>query len=206
MIVFLKNEDIEDSCAHLLLVICCCRFEQGSGSPGEERCMNPSVTEGKSASGSVVASSANTRLSGSWLIVARVVWLALVIPSVGLFVVSLIVTYQQMQTVCVDPATCNLSGALPPQVQHSLSAIGLSVSEFAILVTIFFVITAVVWYVVGFLIFWRRSDDWLALLAAFFLVLFSITSSGNTANAWPLPCGGPGNDAAGACFAVVASP
>ena len=32
---------------------------------------------------------------------------------------------------------------------------------------------------VGFLIFWRRSDDWLALLAAFFLVMFNITPSGN---------------------------
>jgi len=37
--------------------------------------------------------------------------------------------------------------------------------------------------VVGFLIFWRRSDDWLALLAAFFLVIFNITNFGNTTSA-----------------------
>ena len=36
-------------------------------------------------------------------------------------------------------------------------------------------ITAAIWYAVGFLIFWRRSDDWLALLAAFVLVMFNIT-------------------------------
>src|SRR5205085_12332653 len=33
---------------------------------------------------------------------------------------------------------------------------------------------------VGFLIFWRRPDDWLALLAAFFLEIFGLTASGNT--------------------------
>src|SRR6266581_773390 len=148
--------------------------------------MNRSNTEQKSASGSVVASTANTRLSGPRLIIARAVWLALVIPSLGLFVISLLVSYQQMLRVCVDPVTCNLRGELPVQVQQSLATIGFSVSGFAALVTIFFVITAVIWYAVGFLIFWRRSDDWLALLAAFVLVMFNITNSGNTASALAL--------------------
>ena len=148
--------------------------------------MNLPDTEGKSASGSAVSTTANTRLTGFWLIIARIVWLALVIPSLGLFIVSLLVAYQQMQTVCVDPVTCNLSGALPAQVLQALPTIGLSVSGFAALVTIFFAINAAIWYGVGFLIFWRRSDDWLALLAAFFLVMFNITNSGNTASALAL--------------------
>jgi len=151
-----------------------------------ERCMNRSDTEGKSVGGAVVSSNANTRLTGSRLMIARAVWLALVVPSVGLFVVSLLVSYQQLQRACVDPVTCNLSGALPAQVLQALPTIGLSVSGFAALVTIFFAINAAIWYGVGFLIFWRRSDDWLALLAAFFLVMFNITSSGNTASALAL--------------------
>jgi hypothetical protein len=142
--------------------------------------MNRSGTEQKSASGAIASSTANTRLTGSRLIIARAVWLALVVPSVGLFIASLLVSYQQMLKVCVDPVTCNLSGAFPVQVQQSLATIGFSVSGFAALVTIFFVITAAIWYAIGFLIFWRRSDDWLALLAAFFLVMFNVTSSGNT--------------------------
>ncbi len=87
--------------------------------------MNLSDTEGKSASGSPVSTTTNTRLSGSWLIVVRTVWVVLVVPSVGLFIVSLLVSYQQLQRACV----------------------------------------------------------WLALLAAFFLVMFNITNSGNTASA-----------------------
>ncbi|HEY6408195.1 MAG TPA: hypothetical protein VIY29_12080, partial [Ktedonobacteraceae bacterium] len=148
--------------------------------------MNLADTEQMSASGAVVSSSATTRLSGAFLIVARAVWLVLVVPSVGLFVISLLVPYQQALTVCVDPVTCNLSGGTPVQVQQSLATIGLSVSSFAALVTIFYAINAAIWYGVGFLIFWRRSDDWLALLAAFFLVMFNMTNSGNTASALAL--------------------
>jgi hypothetical protein len=145
--------------------------------------LNRSNNEQKGASGVIDSNGANTRLTGSWLIIARVVWLALVIPSLGLFVASLIASYQQMLTVCVDAVACNLSLELPVQIQQTLSTIGLSVSGFAALSTIFNVITAAIWYGVGFLIFWRRSDDWLALLAAFALVMFSITNSGNTASA-----------------------
>jgi hypothetical protein len=128
--------------------------------------MNRLDTEGNNASGSVVASTENTRLSGFWLIMARVVWLALVVPSLGLFVVSLPVYYQQLQSACVDVTTCNLNTVL-------------SGSRYAALDIILFVIFAAIWCGIGFLIFWRRSDDWLALLAAFVLVLYDITFPGN---------------------------
>ena len=77
--------------------------------------MNLLDTERKSASGAVVTSTANTRLSGSWLIVARAVWLALVVPSLGLFLANIIVYYQQLQRACVGPLLCNLPGALTAQ-------------------------------------------------------------------------------------------
>jgi hypothetical protein len=132
--------------------------------------MNRSDSERKSASGAIVPSTANTRLTGSWLIVARAVWLALVVPSLGLFVVSLPVYYQQLQRGCVDLVTCSIAGALPAQVLHTS---GFPASAYAALLTIFFVIIEAIWYGVGFLLFWRRSDDWLALLAAFSLVVFN---------------------------------
>src|SRR6266699_2431417 len=132
--------------------------------------MNLAETEQKSASRAVVSSTANTRLTGTRLIIARAVWLALVIPSLGLFVVSLPVYYQQLQRGCVDPLTCSISGALPAQV---LSSNGFPASGYAALLTIFFVLIEAIWSGVGFLIFWRRSDDWLALLAAFSLVMIN---------------------------------
>jgi hypothetical protein len=129
--------------------------------------MNLADIEGKSA-GEAALSSADTRLTGPWLIVARVVWLTLVIPSLGLFIVSLFVSYQ-----------INKTGAFAGPGQQTLSAIGLSLGGFAILNTIVNVITSAIWYGVGFFIFWRRSDDWLALLAAFVLVMFNVTNNSN---------------------------
>jgi hypothetical protein len=141
--------------------------------------MNLLDTESKSASGVVVSSSATTRLSGSWLIVTRAVWVVLVVPSLGLFVISLPVYYQQIQRACVNPVVCNnLSGAQTAKGLQVLATSGFSVSEYAALLTIFLAIIAAIWCAVGFLIFWRRSNDWLALLAAFFLVMFGITPSG----------------------------
>ncbi len=130
--------------------------------------MNLADTEENSTSEAVVSNNTNTHLSGSWLIIARTVWLVLVVPSLGLFIASLFVSYQQLQ-----------SGAIPALMQQMLSSIGLSVSGFATLNTILNVIISSIWYGVGFLIFWRRSDDWLALLAAFFLVMFNVTTYSN---------------------------
>src|SRR2546430_9869086 len=142
--------------------------------------MNRSDSEGKSASQSTVSSVATTRFSGAFLIIARGVWLALVVPSLGLFVIGLPVYYQQLQRACLDPVTCSLGGAQTAKGLQDLSAHGFSVSEYAALFTIFFVIMAAIWCAVGFLLFWRRSDDWLALLAAFVLVITGITLSNSS--------------------------
>ena len=137
--------------------------------------MNVADTERKSGSGSVVSNTANTRLSGSRLIIARAVWLALVIPSLGLYVVSLPVYYARIQRACVDPVTCNVTGTLTAKGLQALAPIGFSASGYAALFTIFYALIAAIWCAVGFLIFWRRSDEWFALLTAFFLVMFNIT-------------------------------
>ncbi len=140
--------------------------------------MNVSSTERTSESGSVVSSAGKTRLSGSRLIIARAVWLALVIPGLGLFVASLPGFYALLQRPCVDPVTCNVAGTLTAKGLQELPALGISVSGYAALLTIFFTIIVAIWSGIGFLIFWRRSDEWFALLTAFFLVMFNTTYSG----------------------------
>jgi hypothetical protein len=141
--------------------------------------MSQSDTEGKIASGALVSGASNTRLTGRWLIVARVVWLVLVVPSLGLFVANLPAYDRQLQKACAGPFLCNLTGALTARELQALQASGISVGWYAALLTISLALIVSIWCVVGFLIFWRRSDDWLALLAAFFLVMFSITPAGN---------------------------
>ncbi|HCF86621.1 MAG TPA: hypothetical protein DEV72_15640, partial [Ktedonobacter sp.] len=111
--------------------------------------MNLADTERKSGSGLVVSGTA--RLSGFRLIMARAVWLALVVPSMGLFVASLPVYYAQIQKACVDPVTCNIAGTLTAEGLRELHALGLSVSGYAALLTIFFMLIVAIWSGIGFL-------------------------------------------------------
>jgi hypothetical protein len=144
--------------------------------------MNRANTQQQSASASVASSSTKTRLSGSWLLIARSIWLALVIPSLLLFVVGLPAYFAQIQRACVDPVTCNIVFALTAQGLRALAALGLSVSGYAAVLTLFWTIIVAFWSGIGFLIFWRRSDDGMALLAAFSLVMFNITYPGLSAS------------------------
>lgn len=141
--------------------------------------MHQSNAEGKSARHPAVSSTATTRLSGPFLHIARAVWLALVVPSLGLFVAGLPVYSQELQRAQVCGAGACLNGGLTGQDLQDLASHGFSLSAYATVLTIFIAILAAAWCAVGFLLFWRRSDDWLALLAAFFLVMFGITLNGN---------------------------
>ena len=118
-------------------------------------------------------------LEGRRLLIARTVWLMLVLPGLGLFVASLPTYYQRLQQVCVDAVTCNLYGSLNAKGLATLTTSGFTTSGYAAFTTIFFTIIVVLWCGVGSLIFWRRSDDWFALLSAFFLVTFNITAQGS---------------------------
>src|SRR5260370_31769778 len=126
--------------------------------------MNQSNTQQQSASGLVSSSTAKTRLSGSWLLLARAAWVVLVIPSLLLFVVGLPAYYAQIQRPCVDPATCNIAFALTAQGLRALAALGVSVSEYAAFLTLFWLIIVAIWSGIAFLIFCRSSEEWLALL------------------------------------------
>ena len=140
--------------------------------------MNQVNTQKQSANGLTDSSTPKTRLSGPRLIIARAVWLALVIPSLGLFIASLPVYYMQIQRACVDLVTCNIAGSLTAKGLQQLPTLGFSVSAYAALLTIYFTIIVTIWCGVGLLIFWRRSDEWFALLTAFFLVMFNVTYPG----------------------------
>lgn len=109
-----------------------------------------------------------TRLHGSWLVLARVVWLALVAFVLGFFVASLpgYVAYLYTESSIFPPNSWQLSPASAQALQH----IGISLDAYAPIAFAFSIAIVMVWVVVGAVIFWRRSDDWMALLASFAII------------------------------------
>lgn len=106
-----------------------------------------------------------TQLHGCWLIIARSIWVTLVILTLAIFVIFLPPYFAQLQTPCTGPI-CALVQPTAATVR-ALRQIGLSVSAYATFTLVFTIVTASICFLVGGVIFWRKSDDWMALLAAF---------------------------------------
>lgn len=140
--------------------------------------------------------SAETRLSGRWLVLARAIWLAIVVFTFALFVIGLPAHYTRLQQPCVGAVACQLNGALTAASMRTLQAAGFSVSSYAAYTIALNIVFALLWAAVGLVIFWRRSDDWMALLAALTLVLYNagqqngpLTALALAHPAWSSPVG-----------------
>jgi hypothetical protein len=87
----------------------------------------------------------STRLQGRWLALFRLIWIVLSVFALVLFFVS-----------------------LPEYFASQLKSYTAGYAIFLFAMGIF---VAVMWFIVAALIFWRKSDDWMALLVSLMLLL-----------------------------------
>ena len=121
---------------------------------------------------------AHTRLYGRWLVFARAIWLALVIPSLGLFVIATMLYAPQL--IGPDKAVRALMLHPDPSVSGYIvtySYLYLQVGSYLTLTVVLASLASLVWIAVGLLIVWRKSDDWMGLLAAFGLIMLGLAIS-----------------------------
>ena len=133
--------------------------------------MSRSYAEQQSVSSAGSANSVPTRLSGSWLLLARVFWLGGVMLLVTLCLVMLPAFYTLLQTVCTG-AVCGLLQPTPESAQ-SIQGVGLPLSAYAAITLALTLTSVLLGLVVSGVIFWRKSDDWMALLVAASVVALS---------------------------------
>ncbi|HYX50257.1 MAG TPA: hypothetical protein VE843_10970, partial [Ktedonobacteraceae bacterium] len=87
----------------------------------------------------------STRLQGRWLALFRLIWIVLSVFALVLFFVS-----------------------LPEYFASQLKAY---TAGYAVFLLAMGILVAAMWFIVAVLIFWRKSDDWMALLVSLMLVL-----------------------------------
>ena len=133
--------------------------------------MSRSNTEQKRASGAVVSSAAHMRLSGSRLILARIAWIAVVTLIVALFLAMLPAYYSLLQTICTATA-CGPTQPTPDSAQ-AIQKLGFSLGTYATFTLALTIALVFLCIVVSAVIFWRKSDDWMALLVALGVVALS---------------------------------
>jgi hypothetical protein len=106
----------------------------------------------------------DTRLRGRKLILARIAWVTAVTLFVALFLVMLPAYYTLLQTVCTG-AMCAIWQPTPDSAL-AMQKLGLSVGVHATFTLALTLASALLCFAVSALIFWRKSDDWMALLVA----------------------------------------
>jgi len=119
-----------------------------------------------------------TRLHGRWLLFARTIWVALAIFSLGILAIA---TFRYV----IPLSTLNTHmSAILLHPDSSISGYTAFYSRFILLFSNYFAldvlltnISSLIWIAVGIVIFWRKSDDWVALLVAFGLITYGITFS-----------------------------
>ena len=136
--------------------------------------MNPgsAVTARASNTETLLPGKARTRLFGLWLLVARVGWLALVALEIAALIVRFPTFVAKLYT--VSDNHFYVPWQLSPESSRLLQDAGISLSVYAPFAISLACAIALVWVVMGVVIFWRKSDDWMVLLAAFLLIVWGV--------------------------------
>ena len=119
-------------------------------------------------------SEGETHLHGYWLVLARIVWIALVALLLGLFVVSFPVYVAQLYT--LSNGVLYIPWQLTPENAQALQYVGISLDIYAPCAIAISLTLMLVWVAVGGVIFWRKSDDWMAMLVAFALIAWGMSN------------------------------
>src|SRR5450759_2062955 len=140
---------------------------------------------------------AQSWLHGQRLLVVRLLWLAIAGVAFVLCVLGVPVHFESLRTICIT-AQCHVIEQLTPENFQAWHDAGFSIDFYATYVVIFQTSCALIWFLVGIVIFWRKSDNWMALFVALFLVTYAAGISGTVdplarfSPVWQLPVQGLG--------------
>ncbi len=112
----------------------------------------------------------SARLRGRWLLLARVGWIAVAVLTVGVFISGLPSEFARLRTPCADALSCVWFPRLTAENARELGELGISVDFFAAYFVAIEVAFVAVSSAIGVLIFWRRSDDQMALFVSLMLL------------------------------------
>lgn len=122
------------------------------------------------------------------MLIARIVWVVLALLAIGLLFASLPSYFAYLH---VTNITSIYGPQLAPGDVRELHRLGLSLDFYAWLNISVFLIVLLVWVSIGIVLFWRKSDDRMALLASLSLVLFPIVINtpivGTLPSLWTVP-------------------
>ena len=121
----------------------------------------------------------NTTLRQPWLNIARVLWIVVSAAALIALIVGAVLAWSAPLPACTTPgAACGPWSVSREDLALAQQA-GLPVQAMAAIPLATAVVTKLIFFLVGVFIFWRRSDDWIALLLSLMLTLFALEGIDN---------------------------
>ena len=128
--------------------------------------------QGAPARKPATSDASDARLSGPWLTLARVGWVTFAALTLVLNAAGLPYVYARSSSVCTSDACINDPSRLTPERLQGLEELGLSPEIYAAYNVLVLVVVILVFAAVAAVIFWRSSDDRMALFGSFMLLVF----------------------------------
>jgi signal transduction histidine kinase len=137
----------------------------------------------------VVGSSRESdRFVPGWLTVARIGWIMVALLLAGNFVASIPAYYRNLLTVCTGPVTqCSSMWQPTPGNILALQRLHLPVAAYADYFVSLDVAASLLFWIVGILIFWRKSHEWMGVSVSLVLIIFGSFGISDTLYATFIP-------------------
>jgi hypothetical protein len=143
--------------------------KDGNGSARDARVADQAV---ETAGPAAPLASSRTTLHGRVLLAARMAWTIATVFAVVVYAVAVSVAFANYQTVCGSGSACGPYWYLTPEDVIALREMRLSIGFYAAYRIAAEVLYTLVFWTIGALVFWKRSDNWVALLVSLTLVTF----------------------------------
>src|SRR5260370_14710001 len=115
----------------------------------------------------------STRVWGRRLWLMRLGWTLLAVFNLVVFSVSIPPYYAQLFVLCMDPRQGCTIGRLTPGNAQALHNLGMSLSSYATYTLAISIVASSIFLIVGLVLFWRKSDDWMAVFASTVLIILA---------------------------------
>src|SRR5712691_3606205 len=121
----------------------------------------------------VGSSRESDRFVPRWLAAARIGWIMAALLLAGNFVASIPAYYMNLRTVCTVPVSqCRSSWQPTPGNMLALQRLHLPVAAYAAYFVSLDVAASLLFWIVGMLIFWRKSHEWMGVSVSLVLIIF----------------------------------
>jgi len=112
----------------------------------------------------------HARISGRFVWLTRILWLVIAIAALGMAVAGIPARYAELLPACTGAAECAITSQLTAAQQDALSGVGATMAGHIIFLEGVVMLSVAACTVPAVIVYWRRQDSLIALVASLFLI------------------------------------